>query len=492
MNIIDRTIAIFDPQTALRRVRSRYQIDLISDQVRKYDAASKSRRTKGWRSSGGSANTETMTSLVTLRNRSRELVRNNPYAKKAVQNVIPNNTVGAGIRPAPDIEDEGKDKKVTSEWRRWAETRDCDFDGRHNFYGLQHLAIKAVAESGECLIRRRRRSSKDGRLPIQLQLVEADFMDVAKDQRPTGNGNKIIQGVEFDSQGRRIAYHLYDQHPADSLQLTSSRVPANEVIHLYSMDRPGQVRGVPWGVSAMLRLRDFDDYEDAQLIRQKIAACFSVFVQDSAADASLGTSGGSSDHEMIDKVEPGIIEHLPPGKSIQFATPPGAEGYADYSTKILQAIAAGYGVTYEALTGDLSGVNFSSGRMGWLEFYRNIIVWQDHMLIPLMCEDVWSWFIDGISLTGFEVGEHTNHWTPPRREMIDPVKETRAIIFALRNRLMSWQEAVRMYGNDPDMLMKEFVKDQKKFDDNDIVSDADPRSSEAETAGGDRDRPTEE
>lgn len=484
MNFIDRTIAYFDPETALKRVQSRFALD----QVRKYDAASRGRRTKGWGATGGSANTETMRSLTTLRNRSRELVRNNPYAKKAVKNVIPNNTVGGGIRPAPDIENETIDKAVTKAWREWAGKRDCDFDGRHTFYGLQSLAIKAVAESGECLIRKRRRRSGEGTIPIQLQLVEADFMDVNKDRRSTMGGNEIIQGVEFDKQGRRIAYWLYDRHPADALQLTSRRVPADQVIHLYEMDRPGQVRGIPWGVSAMLRLRDFDDYEDAQLIRQKIAACFSVFVQDSSADGSLGSANGSGDdNSMIDKVEPGIIEHLPPGKTVQFASPPPMEGYSDYATKVLQAIAAGYGVTYESLTGDLSGVNFSSGRMGWLEFYRNIISWQDHMLIPLMCDPVWEWFSEGLSLTGVEIGDHDMHWTPPRREMIDPVKETRAIIFALRNRLMSWSEAVRMYGSDPDLLMAEFKKDQDKFDKNEIISDADPRN-DAQPAGGDRDR----
>lgn len=486
MNFLDRTIAFFDPKTALRRVRSRHALNVYDEHTRKYDAASRGRRTKGWRATGGSANTETLAALTTLRNRSRELVRNNPYAKRAIQ-VIQNNTVGGGIRPAPDASDKAADEELTKRWTDWAELRDCDFDGRHTFYGLQHLAIRAVAESGECLIRRRRRRANGRRIPVQLQLVEADFMDASKDRRSIGGANEIIQGVEFDSQGRRVAYWLYDHHPADAMQLQSKRVPVSEVIHLYHMERPGQVRGVPWGSSAMLRLRDFDDYEDAQLIRQKIAACFTAFVQDSAVDSTPGLGGSGKD--LIDKLEPGIIEELPPGKTVQFGRPPEAEGYKDYATKVLQAIAAGYGITYEALTGDMSGVNFSSGRMGWIEMHRNILSWQNHMMIPLLCEPVWQWFVDGMELVGEEVPDHTMHWTPPRREMIDPVKETRAIVFALRNRLISWSEAVRMFGSDPDKLMDAFKKDQEKFDEHDIVSDADPRNS-ARASGGDRDRET--
>jgi capsid protein len=37
-------------------------------------------------------------------------------------------------------------------------------------------------------------------------------------------------------------------------------------LHLFERLRPGQVRGVPWFASVILKLRDLDDYDDAELI----------------------------------------------------------------------------------------------------------------------------------------------------------------------------------------------------------------------------------
>lgn len=473
MNLLDKAISYFSPQAALDRARARRVVDIIKNSgERRYEAASTGRRTNGWYATDGSANSETARGLHRLRNRSRDLVRNNPWASKAIT-VIENNTIGAGIRPSLNYPD-SYEKKLKEIWSAWGETTKCDFAGRHNFYGLQDLAMRSVAESGECIIRKRR--GGPGPIPIQLQVSEADVIDTSKNvDELTGRSGYIIQGVEFDSSGRRVAYWLYDRHPADSFDLMSKRVPAEDVIHLYQVERPGQVRGVPWGAPAMLRLRDFDDYEDAQLMRQKIAACFSVFVTDQAGDSLPGDN--SDKDPLTERVEPGIIQELAPGQDVSFADPPGpGTDYKDYSRNTLLAVAAGYGVTYEALTGDLSGVNFSSGRMGWLEFHRNVTKWQKKMFIPVFCETTWDWFENALEMKGVSTGAKGKvRWIPPRREMIDPVKETKALALMVRNGFISWQEAVRERGADPDDLLEELKKDADNFDKYDLQLDSDPR-----------------
>ena len=74
------------------------------------------------------------------------------------------------------------------------------------------------------------------------------------------------------------------QHPG-CLTLTnwqagfiSKPIPAESVLHVYKKDRPGQVRGVTWLAPVILKLRDLDEYEDAELVRKKIEACFAAFV----------------------------------------------------------------------------------------------------------------------------------------------------------------------------------------------------------------------
>jgi lambda family phage portal protein len=236
--------------------------------------------------------------------------------------------------------------------------------------------------------------------------------------------------------------------------------PLTDVIHVYLKERPGQARGIPWGVQSFVKLRDLGEYQDAQLIRQKIAACFSVFITSPTGNSVLG----SKKDDRLEKVEPGIVEYLSPGEQVSFATPPGAEGYRDYTSTVLHEIAAGYGITYEAMTGDYSQVNFSSGRMGWIEMSRNVKKWQHNMMMPMVCNRVWKWFIEAAQITG-QVGRDVPvKWTPPRREMIDPVKEVKGMSEEVANGFASWAEKVRENGYDPDDVIDEMQSDKAKLE----------------------------
>ena len=174
MNAIDRVIGLFSPKAAFQRSKFRYASKLVTEAQRKYDAASMSRRTEGWMSAGTSPNQETIWVLRTIRNRSRELVRNNGYAKRAIQ-AIRNNTIGTGIRPTPTATDKQDFEKIKELWWQWAETTECDFNGMETFFGLQKLVIGAVAQDGECIVRKRRVIKS--LIPIKIQVCEADLID---------------------------------------------------------------------------------------------------------------------------------------------------------------------------------------------------------------------------------------------------------------------------------------------------------------------------
>jgi lambda family phage portal protein len=477
MNQFENFIRFFSPSLALVRARANH----VLNQIRSYDAGSHSKRTTGWRATNQSVNGENQNGLMTLRARSRELVRNNAYAKKAIQ-IISNNTVGLGIRPKV-VSAKKRDKKIMDAWKAWAETTQCDFDGNFNFYGLQALVMKAVPEAGEVLIRKRKVDTRGAGakniIPVKLQIIEADLLDHYKNLDNGVGKGYILQGVEFDAKGKKLGYWLYDRHPYDMMGvvLNSQFVSIDEVIHVYSVERPGQVRGVPFLTPSMMKLRDFDDYEDAQLTRQKIAACFAVFISDNAENITSNIKGTTknADGSLSERVTPGLIEHLPAGKQVSFGTPPGTTGYGEYSKTQLRGIAAGIGVTYEALTGDLSNVNFSSGRMGWLEFHRQVQAWQSNLVIPKFCAPAWEWFLEGYTLQYGTYGDIATTWTPPRREMIDPVKEVKGMTDEIRAGLASWADTVSELGYDPEELMETLAKEYKQFRDNELMLSCDPR-----------------
>ncbi|MFZ8458445.1 phage portal protein, partial [Staphylococcus aureus] len=81
---------------------------------------------------------------------------------------------------------------------------------------------------------------------------------------------------------RRKAYWMWPNHPGDTLVntggLKSVRIPAEQILHVFEKDRPGQIRGVTAFASVMMKMRDLDDYDDAELWRKKIESCFAAFV----------------------------------------------------------------------------------------------------------------------------------------------------------------------------------------------------------------------
>lgn len=413
-----------------------------------YDAARISRRTAGWFARSSGPNAEIAADLVTLRNRHRDLCRNNPWVRRAVQALV-TNTVGPGIRA------QWENEERQARWSAWWESTDCDADGRLNGYGLQALIFRTVAESGECLVRARPRRPEDGlSVPLQLQVLEPDYLDHTKTEiLPNG---WISQGVEFGPFGRRRAYWLHRDHPGEYATRsmgatgTSERYPADQILHIYRADRPGQVRGVVWGTGAMTRARMLDDYQDAQLERHRLAACFMAFVRDTdLADP------GDTDADLLDKLEPGAIEILPSGKDMLFASPPQPENDKEFQLAILRAVAADYGIPYEVLTGDLSEVNFSSARMGWNEFARNINAWRWQLLEPQLLSPVANWYLEAESVLGIVTDGAKVLWTAPSRTMVDKTREVKPLIEEIRAGLVSLPEAIRQVGYDPLTLITE-------------------------------------
>lgn len=460
----------------LQRRKAELKLELLE---RRFEGAALGRRNDGWRSTGADANTENAPALARLRNRARDQRRNNPYAERAITGIA-DNVVGAGVVPRPRASSDRGNKRLTALWAAWGETTACDADGLESFYGLQHKIMETVVEAGECLVRRRRRFSSDGLpVPLQLQVLEPDFLDESKDGDITGTQNRIIQGVEFDALGRRVAYWLHDQHPGASntwRTLESKRVPAEDVIHVFLPKRPGQARGYSWLAPVLQRLRNFDEMEDAIIEQAKIAACFAAFV---SKDEAVG--GNRDQPPLIERMEPGIVQELGIGEEISFGTPPTFNGYQAYSWQALHAVAVGLGVPYELLTGDLKGVNFSSGRMGWLHFARRVDVWQWRMLIPQLCERAWQWFMEAQALLpGAVLGDARAEWVPPRRDMVDPAAEVDVIKARMRLGLLPPDDALREMGyTDPDEILQRYAANMARLDELGLVFDYDARHMSA-------------
>ena len=480
MNILDKAIGYLSPESGLKRVRSRTAMQLFSQHEgfhkrRSYDGAKKGRRTSDWLTLSTSANAETLYVLEDLRNRARDLVRNNPYADKAVRSYA-SNLVGTGI--IPRLKKDKKSPNLAPLWKKFA--KKCDFDEDTDFYGLQSLAARALFESGECLIVRKNvPSSYNLDIPLQIQVLEPDFLDGKKNQNVLDNGGYIIQGIEFNQAGKKVAYWMFDRHPGDMGKCSASkRIEAKWVIHLFEKKRPGQVHGVTSFASAMLRMKDLADYDDAELFSKKIQACFTGFVTTMDGEPGMvETENDAKSGERSEKFDPGTMTYLKPGEDIKFGTPEVSNTYPAYMRVVLHAIAAGLGLTYELLTGDLSQANYSSIRAGLIEFrrYMEAIRWQ--IMVPKMCEGVRDWFIEAAIASGkLPDADYSTEWTPPRFESVDPVKDFTALLIAVRGGFMSLPQAIGSQGEDTETILNEIAETNKMLDALGIVLDSDPRN----------------
>jgi lambda family phage portal protein len=465
MNLIDKIVGAFSPEVGLKRIQARRQYNHMANRVKEskrgLDAAKSSPRSSAWNTSGSSVNMLLGSSMRVVRNRTRDLVSNNGYIKRAVK-ILTSNIVGIGIMPK--FTDE-KQAKLFREWSRL----DCDAGGMMSFGAIQAQIVRAIWTDGEVLVRFRVRYPEDGlSVPLQLQVLEADYLDDYK----TGfvDGGFCLCGIQFNKLGQRTGYWLFDSHPGESSLIgaaqTSRFVPASEVLHLFDpTGRPGQVRGISELAVSVWKARDLDDYQEAHSVRKKIEACFAAFVTSADDGFAAGVvKDGKGAERRIEELSPGLIQYLRQGEEITFSSPTGSDGYEEAVRVELRVIAAGTGVTYEQLTGDYSQVNFTSGRMGKMEFKQMVEQFQWLVFIPMFCDQVVKRFTQVAYLSGAlnKPNKMAENWTAPRIPMLDPLREAQAYQVLGECNIMSRHEMIRELGYDPDEVDKEIESDSLK------------------------------
>lgn len=466
---LEKIIGYISPGWGLKRELNRQRASILTKR-NKYEGASNSKRMQGKPTKSTSANKEIEQSLEALRARSRKMVRDTWIGEAAIR-AVQTNTIGKGILPYVVGNDD-----LNAFLTDFAQYKFLDGDRRHNLCSMQRLIMRSVAEGGEVfVVRNRTKSNTDSPIPFEVFVYEGDFVPMETVEGKDG-ANSIIQGIEFDALGKRIAYHMYNAHPGEELGSTE-RVLAEDVIHVYRADRAGQVRGVPWGAPVLVKTSDYDEFEDAQLVRQKISACFSAFITSSDFEAMPGEEDEDKP-ESLDgsKLQPGLISKLRLGENITFANPVAVTGYAEFSSITLHAIAAGFGITYEALTGDYSKVNYSSAKMAHLKMQANVEIWQDDLMFNLFLSGWAQWFLEAAALVGYDTDGVKVGWDAPVPGMLDEEKEAEAGNKMVRYGFRSPLVQIRKFGNNPEQVITDTAKWYAMLDAHGIKYDTDGRA----------------
>lgn len=437
------------------------------------------RRTLGWRPPSASPNPIVLGSLHTLRDRSRAAVRNDGYAKSAIDKLVAN-IVGTGIKPLPQVEDVDVRAAIQALWLRW--TDESDADGLYDFYGQQQQGVRAWLEGGEVFLRLRSRLPSDGlSVPLQVQVIEPELCPHTYNVT-LPNGNRVRAGIEFNGIGRRVAYHFHPSRPGnleDFDQATLRRVPADAVIHLFDPLRPGQLRGLPHLTQALLRLHELDKYSDAALYRQQLANMFVAFLtREQSPDSSdvhmLTGLAKDSETPPTLSLEPGTFQELEAGEDVKFSDPPETRGYREFMRQHLLGAAASTGVPYELLTGDMSGLNDRVIRVILNEFRGRIQSWQHHNVVFQVNRRVYRAWMDRAWLAGalpLPADYILNpspwlavKWTPPRVPYIHPVQDIEAQVAEVNAGFTTRSAMVSERGEDAEAIDAEQAADNARAD----------------------------
>ncbi len=393
-----------------------------------------------------------------IRQRAAYFISNNPYACRAVH-ALTASAVGTGIQPQSRHGSAAVRERLHNGFAAWA--AQADAAQRMDFYGLQALVFRQLVETGESFVRFIWTTDRRGRPTFRLQVIHPDQIDPTMN-RDLAGGARIRAGVELDSFGAPVAYHVLPGRPSDMAGVNWSpiRVPAEDMVHVMETLEPGQVRGLSAFASVLLRLSTLDKAEDAQLVRQMVAAMLMGFVVDPNGDAA-GVAGEQTGSVLVGGLEPGTLKTLAAGQDIKFSEPANVGDGADFLKGQLRAVAAGLGITYEMLTGDLSGVNYSSIRAGLIEHRRRVDALRWHVLIPQLCTPVWERFVRLQVLLGeipaadFDRAPdawESVDWFPPAWPWVDPLKDVEAEKAAVDAGFKSRAQVINERGEDPDTV----------------------------------------
>lgn len=465
--LLDRVVGVFDPAKAAKRVHAR---TILNQQVsRSYDAGRSDRTTSGWNTQNRSADLELLDSADVIRARARSLVQNNAYAIGILRAIV-RNVIGCGIAPEARIDgNEPMNDTIETKWHRWQ--KHCDITGRLSFYEMQALILSEVIEAGEILVHFVKTPDDRSRdIPFALELVEADR--IATDWFPRGQnpetGNEVRRGVEVDSNGRPVAYWIYESHPTDlhNFRQIAKRQPAEEFLHLFRQKRVGQTRGVSDFAPVIRWLKDLGYYVENEMQSSAVASCFTVAITTMGGQADGGildandTDSSDSHGNKFEYIQPGLVPRLMPGEGVEVINP--NRGHADSAAWIdlmLRSMAVGTGLSYERLSRDYSKTNYSSNRASDLEDRREFRPLQE-FIITHLCEPVWERFLAEAAMANVEgmpsvidLAMDFETWSkhvqqPPGWEWVDPVKEQKASADAIATNLSTLSDECGKRGKD--------------------------------------------
>lgn len=451
MNWIDNLISFISPKWgAEREAWRKYEED-----IRNYDAAGYGNGSANWRVVNQAAELTDRYSRDTVRARTRDLERNSDMLNSVV-GAYKRNVFGSGFSIRAKTGDEPTDEALMQAWKRWCKKKNCDVTGTQSFNQIMRMCVQRKKVDGGILIVKR--YTNQGFIPFQIQTMEVDELDNTQ-IKPNRRGNRVTGGIEYNRWNRPMGYWFRQYDIDGSLPMESIYVDAKDVIFYFTKRRPSQIREMSDLSPTVTRIRDTNEFMTAVSVKERIAACLSVFItrlHPSSGPGRIDTGGGKKNVYDGKTIAPGMIRELNPGDGVEVVNPNGQSTDAATYIKLMQhMIGAGQGLSYEATSRDMSETNYSSARQGMIE--DGLTYDEEKELLMEVMDEIYETFVISCVLAGIieapdfwsDKDRYFNHiWTAAPKKWIDPAKEATANKTALNTGQKTFQQIAAENGRD--------------------------------------------
>lgn len=441
--------------------------------------------------------------LSTLRDRSADLAINTPVGTAAI-NTSTTHTVGAGLNvfPRPKFQILGISaeearawaRKVRAEFDLWADSKDCDIYRKNNLYDMQSIAYQGYLTDGDSFaVFRRKPTTPDMPYTLRLQLIEGNRVSnplttsTYATGDPTGvealnsdNGNRILNGVEIDTDGAIVAYWVSNQVPGEPITsiLTSwarveaygKRTSIPNVLQISNDTRPEQYRGVPYLAPVIETLKQVYRYTNAELTSAIIKSYFALFFTEAVTNSGslndmLADNGVDDPTEPVVDVSeynlgPGTLNALPKGVDVKSVDASNAQStFEVFSTQLIKQVGAALNQPYEVLMKNFNS-SYSASRAAMLQ------AWEEYKLRRKwfardFCQPIYEvWLMEAVANGRIEAPGFFDDplirkawcnadWFGPTMSILDPVKDMNGSTLRVENGVSTRErEAAEMTGTD--------------------------------------------
>jgi lambda family phage portal protein len=381
------------------------------------------------------------------------LVANNPYLA-----AIRNSVVTDLCEPdGPSLQH--PDPVIVDLWnRRFWNT--CDAEGRCTLAHFLERIVTSWLVYGESFIVLRVDPDTGG---LRLLLIPVAQVDTSF-SADYGDAGYVVAGVWLSRNGPPLRYRVWRTAPDNPVVQSAEAdwIDAADVLHLADFQIAGQLRGVSPLAPILTRALEVDAAEDAGLMLQKISSLLSVFLSDPSGSVDLGaiTKPGKLPEAGL---EPGIVRVVPEGVTATTVQPPKSDDLVDFVKHMVRSLATGIGLPAWQVSGDLSDVNFSSARLGALNWRRRAQSLQRNLLVGQFLDCVFVRWLALESIAG-RLNVDLENLAPPvwlfaGWPAVDVLKETEAEVLAISAGIRSRDEVISANGRDPEAVRAEIARD---------------------------------